>query len=147
MLRRRSGLLFTMICLIGAVFLAQSVFAAGNIQIGQIKVLPRVQYKGEWETNIYQTKDDEKSDYLHHISAGIGLDYTRDEGNYARIGYDGTYVAYDEYNKNNYWKHNALATFGYKSPVGFYAKLSDTFAQSLLMEQSLSVGSTMPSSV
>jgi hypothetical protein len=130
MVRRRSGLLFTMICMIGAVFLAQNVLAAGNIQIGQIKVLPRVNYKGEWESNIYQTKDDEKSDYLHHIGAGLGLDYTRDKDNYLRIGYDAVNVRYSEYDKNNYWKHNVLATAGYKSPIGFYALFSERFNQS-----------------
>ncbi|MDD2219315.1 MAG: outer membrane beta-barrel protein [Desulfoplanes sp.] len=119
-----------MICIMGAVFFAQGVLAAGNIQIGQVKVLPRVSYTGEWEDNIYQDNANKKNDYLHKLGAGLGLEYTRDEDNYARLSYDVTHVRYDEYSKNDYWKHNALASLRYQSPMGMYVTLSENFRES-----------------
>ena len=119
-----------LICLVCALCMAQGVMAQGNIQIGQIKVLPRVNYTGQWEDNIYQDNKDTKSDYLHNLGAGLGLDYTRDDDNYARIGYDVTNVRYDEYSENDYWKHNVLAKLAYKSPMGFYTTFSENFRQS-----------------
>ena len=109
-------------------FLAESVFAKGNIHLGRLKVKPGITYKGEFNDNIYSAKSDLKSDFIHTLAPSIILSYTGSTpDNFFDAGYSPDFVYYSEYSDNNYIGHKPFISGGLKTPAGLYSRISNNY--------------------
>ncbi|CAN2045712.1 polysaccharide biosynthesis protein VpsM [Candidatus Magnetomoraceae bacterium gMMP-1] len=104
------------------------LFAQGNIHLGRIKITPKIEYKGEYNDNIYSAQDNEEDDFIHIITPEIILDYQgRGAGNYLTMGYKVDLASYNDNDNSNYQNHQPYLNFGLKTPGGFFVTFSERY--------------------
>jgi len=104
-------------------------FARGNLRIGRLKVTTGLEYKLEYNDNIFSEQTNEEDDVIHTVTPAISFDYEGTPGNFFSVGYNVDLVAYSEFTDNNYQAHRPHVTLGLKIPAGFYLKAGDSFVQ------------------
>jgi hypothetical protein len=119
-------------CVVAVVVLGLSccalpIHAQEKILIGKTKVTPKLAYKGEYNDNIYLEESNEKSDYVHTVTPGIGFSFEGECRSYLRAGYEVDLVRYSDYDDNDYESRTAMGGFGIKSPPGLYLKVNDRY--------------------
>lgn len=101
--------------------------AKGNIHFGKLKVIPGLNYKLENNDNIFLDPAGEKDDFISTISPSLSLDFTQDQKNYIKLGYNVDVVRYHDFSDTNYEKHSLTGRARYTSPVGWYANAWNYF--------------------
>ncbi len=104
-----------------------SVFAVGNIHLGQFEVHPELAYKGEYNDNIFYKHVNEENDYIHRIIPGIQLNYDGEPGNFLYTGYKVIIARYNDFDENDYEDHRAFISGGLKTPKGLYLRAGDRY--------------------
>jgi hypothetical protein len=106
----------------------EAAFAQGNIHLGRVKISPKIEYKIQYNDNIYLDDKDEEDDFIHIVTPGISLDYDGGTpGNYFSMGYEVDLATYTDDDDNNYQKHTPFLNFGIKTPAGFYLKFNERY--------------------
>ncbi len=128
--------IFISCLVVGLLFCLNSVVMAeaGNIQFGNLKIIPSITVQEVYDDNIYlqngsnRTTELKESDWITHIKPGIVLDYTI-PGKRGKIdlGYQGD-LAYYRDNDNNDWDtHTGFFNLDYSAPGGFILGIDEVY--------------------
>lgn len=108
----------------------------GNIQLGNLKIIPNVTAQAIYDDNIYlkNGSDDGANkivrDWIYHVTPGIMLNYTMPERGRINLGYQGDWAFYQD-NTNNNWKSQKLLFDGlYEAPGGLILGVNNIFMDS-----------------
>lgn len=109
-----------------AIIITAAIIAFGTvaqsqaeIKVGRLKVNPEIGMQETYRSNIYQTENDRKSDFVTSIIPGLGLEYNFGDRHMLTAGYLGTWNNYAKYSQNNYWDNRAFANLSLRFPGGF----------------------------
>lgn len=114
-------------CLLAVLAFGGPAWAQGNIYLGNVHVMPSLEYEIEHNDNIFLDHRDEESDVLHTVTPGLQLEYQRGEGRYASLSYETDIVRYSDFGSNDYEEHRLQGELEYASPSGWYARFEDRF--------------------
>ncbi len=114
------------VCIACILSLATTAWTKNNLNFGNLQIMPGISYEAEWNDNIYLDPD-ETDDYIHTVTPGIALDYSKQRHYEFNMGYEAAIVRYQDYTDNNYEEHRANAGFKYFNPSGWYISLEDQF--------------------
>ena len=107
---------------------AVPVLAKGNLKLGRLKILTSLKYKGEYDSNIFYSKDNYQDDYLNWITPRISFEREGSNPNsFFRGGYSADLVYYSDYTVNNYIAHHPYIAWRHTMPSGVYFQITDTF--------------------
>ncbi|MFA6412366.1 MAG: outer membrane beta-barrel protein [Syntrophales bacterium] len=121
-----SCLITVMLLLIPTMLLAQ-----GNINFGNLKVIPGIEGQVVYDDNIYMKNgsDDNAnkkvSDTIYHIKPGMLLNFNMPERGDIKLGWNGDWAFYNTNDKNNWNNQNFALGVDYKPPSGLIFGLND----------------------
>jgi hypothetical protein len=96
----------------------------GNIQLGNLKIIPSISGQAMYDTNIYlkNGSDDaankKENDWIYHVMPGIMLNYTIPERGQINLGYQGDWAFYNKNTDNNWKSQKVMFGVDYKAPRG-----------------------------
>ncbi len=108
----------------------------GNIQIGNLKIIPGVTVEQWYDDNIYlgngtnETTEQKKADWITHIKPALLLNYTMPERGAVNLGYQGDFAFYNSQRDNNWKNHKGMADMDYKAPAGLILGLKEQYQRS-----------------
>ncbi len=113
-----------------------TLFAAGNINFGNLKVIPGIEFQGVYDDNIYMKNGTDTptdrtnkkvADMIYHVKPGILLNYTLPERGNIMAGWSGDWALYNTEDRNN-WKNNTFNLgVDYRPPSGLILDVREAF--------------------
>ena len=110
--------------------------AAGNINFGNLKIIPKIEGQALYDDNIYMKNGNDTptdrtnkkvSDLIYHVKPGLLLNYDLPERGSARLGWNGDWAFYNTESSNN-WKNNFFNVgLDYMAPAGLILSINDEF--------------------
>jgi len=120
--------LYALVFLAIALVWSTSGWAQGNLHIGRAQVTAELEYKGQFDNNIFYDAEDEESDYIHTVTPGLSLTYPGiNPGNFFKASYHVGFVRYSDFDDTNYEDHRLFVGGGYRTPVGLYFLVDDYY--------------------
>jgi hypothetical protein len=131
----RRGLVLVCAVLSLMLFLPPSVQAqqGGRISVGNLKVIPSLTLEEVYDDNIYlasginNTNEKIESDWISHVVPGLMLDYTLEGRGYVRVGYQGDYAYYKDFDDNDWKNHKGFFDFDYQAPGGLIVGVKNVY--------------------
>lgn len=113
------------------------VFAqGGNIQFGNLKIIPSLAGQAIYDNNIYMKNGSDDAanrivrDWIYHLTPGIMLNYTIPERGRINLGYQGDWAFYHSNTNNNWKSQKVLFDANYEAPGGLILALNNTWMDS-----------------
>ena len=126
------GKIFTIIITAAVIAFGAVAESPAEIKVGRLKINPEIGVQEAYRSNIYQTENDTKSDFVTSIIPGIGLEYNFGARHSLTAGYVGTWNNYAKYSVNNYWDHRAFANLSLRFPGGLDVGVEQRYINSWL---------------
>lgn len=132
---KRSVFLFSMAVIAVLVF-PSILLAAGNINFGNLKIIPSLEGQALFDDNIYYKNGTDTptnrtnkkvSDMIYHVKPGLAMQYDIPERGSASLGWQGDWAFYNSETANN-WKNNAVNLgVNYQAPAGLLLNIKNDF--------------------
>ncbi len=126
------GKIFTIIVVVVIIAFGSVAQSPAEIKVGRLKINPEIGVQEAYRSNIYQTENDEKSDFVTTFLPAIGLEYNFGSKHSLTAGYQGAWNNYAKYSANNYWDHRAFANLSLRFPGGLDLGVEQRYINSWL---------------
>jgi len=113
-----TGKIFIVIFAAIVIALGSVVESSAEIRVRRLKINPEIGVQETYRSNIYQTENNRKSDFVTTVIPGIDLEYNFGSKHSFTAGYKGAWNNYAKYSNNNYWDHEAFANLSLRFPGG-----------------------------
>jgi hypothetical protein len=108
-----------------------TVLRGGRIRTGNLRLLAGLTLAGIYNDNIYYASGDigdpVEEDYITAVRPTAYLDWTFPERGGLRIGYEGDYAFYEDFDFNDWKRHQGRFDFDYLAPGGLIARINDVY--------------------
>jgi len=129
---RRTSVMLTVIAVL-LFFSHHATAQEGRIKFGKLKVVPSIALMGIYDDNIFlgngdndldELKDD---DFITAVKPGLNLEYSlMDRGN-VRLGFNGEFAYYYDYDDNDWRNLEFPFSIDYKAPQGLFFGLNNLY--------------------
>jgi hypothetical protein len=105
----------------------------GNIQLGNLKIIPSVTAQTIADNNIYMKNGSDEGankkvgDWILHTTPGIMLNYTIPERGRINLGYQGDWAFYNQNTANDWNSQKAIFSADYEAPGGLILGIDNTW--------------------
>lgn len=96
-------------------------------RVGPFLVSPYLEYNGIYDSNIFQTATDKKSDFINVINPGLRLELPIAGLHKLSVGYLGNYFLYSEHSDVSHYDHNANLDAAVHFRGGLSLRCGNTF--------------------
>ncbi len=132
----KRDIIFSCVVAVILLLIPTMLLAQGNINFGNLKVIPIIEGQVVYDDNIYMKNGNDTptditnkkvSDLIYHLKPGLLLNFNLPERGDIKLGWNGDWAFYNTENKNN-WNNQTFALgVDYKPPSGLIFGVNEEF--------------------
>lgn len=91
---------------------------SAELRLGNFRIYPEIGVEEMYRSNIFQTEDNRKSDFITSILPGVRAQYLFGRNHSLDFGYAGDWNNYARHTGDNYWNHKVWGNLSLRFPGG-----------------------------